>query len=99
VDVHPVFHISLLKPTRGNSLPGQYLPPPEPIVVDSKSEYEVEEVVDSHVFWQQLQYLIKWYRWDNLTWEHATEVNKLKAIDDFYAQYPNKPSPLTENLN
>jgi hypothetical protein len=67
--------------------------------VDGESEYEVEEVVDSHIFRRQLQYLIKWCGWDNLTWERATEVNKLKAIDDFHAQHPNKHGPLPENLN
>jgi hypothetical protein len=56
-------------------------------------------VVDSRVFRRQLQYLIKWRGWDDLTWERATEVNKLKAIDDFHAQHPNKPGPLPENLN
>jgi hypothetical protein len=67
--------------------------------VDGELEYKVEEVVDSRVFRWQLQYLIKWRGWDDLTWEQATEVNKLKAIDDFHAQYPNKPGPLPENLN
>jgi hypothetical protein len=67
--------------------------------VDGESEYEVKEVVDSRVFRQQLQYLIKWRGWDDLTWERATEVNKLKAIDDFHTQHPNKPGPLPENLN
>jgi hypothetical protein len=69
MDVHPVFHVSLLEPTRWDPLPGQQLPPPEPIVVDGESEYEVEEVVDSRVFRRQLQYLIKWRGWDDLTWE------------------------------
>jgi hypothetical protein len=59
MDVHPVFHISLLRPTQGDQLPGQHLPLPEPIVVDGESEYEVEEVVDSRIFRWQLQYLIK----------------------------------------
>jgi hypothetical protein len=54
MDVHPVFHVSLLEPTRGDPLPGQHLPPPEPVVVDGESEYEVEEVVDSRVFQRQL---------------------------------------------
>jgi hypothetical protein len=67
--------------------------------VDSELEYKVEEVVDSRIFRWQLQYLIEWHGWDDLTWEWATEVNKLKAIDDFHTQYPNKPSPLPENLN
>jgi hypothetical protein len=60
MDVYPVFHVSLLEPTQGDLLPGQYLPLPEPIIVDGESEYKVEEVVDSRIFQWQLQYLIKW---------------------------------------
>jgi hypothetical protein len=67
--------------------------------VEGEPEYEVAEVLDGQMFRCHLQYLIKWRGWDILTWEYATEVKKLKAIDDFYAQYPNKPGPLPEDLN
>jgi hypothetical protein len=97
MDVHPVFHVSLLEPVRGDLVPGQGLPRPEPIIIDREPEYEVEDVVDSHIFRCRLQHLIKWRGWDVLTWEQATEVNKLKAIDDFHAQHPNKPGPLPED--
>jgi hypothetical protein len=99
MNVHPVFHVSLLEPVRGDPMPGQRLPPPEPVIIDREPEYEVEDVVNSRIFRRRLQYLIKWRGWDVLTWEQATEVNKLKAIDDFHAQHPNKPGPLPEDLN
>jgi hypothetical protein len=99
MDVHPVFHVSLLEPVYNDPLPGQLPPPPEPIIVEGEPEYEVEDILDSRIFRRQLQYLIKWRGWDILTWEQATEVNKLKAIDDFYARHPNKPSPLPEDLH
>jgi hypothetical protein len=99
MNVHPVFHVSLLEPIRGDPAPGQRLPPPEPVIIDREPEYEVEDVVNSRIFCRRLQYLIKWRGWDALTWEQATEVNKLKAIDDFHAQHPNKPGPLPEDLN
>jgi hypothetical protein len=67
--------------------------------VEGELEYEVEEVLDSRIFRHQLQYLIKWQGWDVLTWEYATEVNKLQAIDDFHARHPNKLGPLPEDLN
>jgi hypothetical protein len=97
MDVHPVFHVSLLEPTHGDPMPGQRLPPPEPVIINREPEYEVEDVVDSRIFRRRLQYLIKWHGCDALTWEEATEVNKLKAIDDFHTQYPNKPGPLPED--
>jgi hypothetical protein len=85
MDVHPVFHVSMLEPIRNDPLPGQLPPPPEPIIVEGEPEYEVEDVLDSRIFRRQLQYLIKWRGWDVLTWEQVTEVSKLKAIDDFHA--------------
>jgi hypothetical protein len=96
MNVHPVFHVFLLEPVRGDPVPGQRLPPPEPVIIDREPEYEVEDVVDSRIFRRRLQYLIKW-RGDNvLTWEPATEVNELQVIDEFHARYPDKPGPLPE---
>jgi hypothetical protein len=60
MDTHPMFHVSLLEPVRNDPLPGQGMPAPEPIIVEGEPEYEVEEVLDSHTFRRQLQYLIKW---------------------------------------
>jgi hypothetical protein len=85
MDVHLVFHIALLQPTHGDPMPGQQIPPPEPIIIDREPLYEVEDVVDSRIFCRQPQYLIKWHGWDALTWEQATKVNKLQAINDFHA--------------
>jgi hypothetical protein len=60
MDIHPMFHISLLEPVHNDPLPGQVTPAPEPIIVEGEPEYEVEEVLDSCRFRRQLQYLIKW---------------------------------------
>jgi hypothetical protein len=50
MNIHPVFHVSLLEPVRGDPMPGQRLPPPEPVIIDQEPEYEVEDVVDSRIF-------------------------------------------------
>ena len=47
--VHPVFHISQLKPAIPNSIPNQTQPPPLPIKVDGKPEFEISEILDSKV--------------------------------------------------
>jgi hypothetical protein len=99
MDIHPIFHVSLLEPVHNDPLLGQVISAPEPIIVKGKPEYEVQEVLDSHLFRHQVQYLIKWQGWDILTCEYATKVNKLKAIDNFHAQHPNKLGPLLEDLN
>jgi hypothetical protein len=99
MDVHPVFHVSLLEPVRDDPFPSQVTAPPGPIIIEGEPEYEVEEVLDSRMFRRQLQYLIKWRGWDILTWEYAIGVNKLRAIEEFHTQYPNKPGPLPEDTD
>jgi hypothetical protein len=99
MDIYLVFHVSLLDPVCQDPLPGKVIPAPELVIVEGELEYKVEEVLDSQIFRCQLQYLIKCQGWDILTWEYATEVNKLNAINDFHAQHPNKLGPLPEDLN
>lgn len=40
--IHPVFHVSLLKPTIPDSFPEQNTGPPEPVIVFGEEEFEVE---------------------------------------------------------
>jgi hypothetical protein len=46
----------------------------------------------------ELQYLIRWTRDDQITWEPAQQVNGLRAVDVFHEEYPRKPRPLEEVL-
>jgi hypothetical protein len=53
----PVVKLSLVLP---NPIPGhRHDPPPLPIVIDGNQEYEVEEILDSHMRYNYLEYLIK----------------------------------------
>ena len=45
--IHPVFHVSLLRPAATNPLPGQRHPPPPPVEVDGLEEWHVEDIWDS----------------------------------------------------
>jgi hypothetical protein len=62
IQLHPVFHISLLKPAEPNSepIPGHIQPPPPPVIIDNEEEWELEEIVDSHHYRNQLRYQVKW---------------------------------------
>ena len=56
--IHPVFYISLLKPTASDPLPSQIQPPLPPIIVEDKPEWEVDEIVDLCFFGYTLKYLV-----------------------------------------
>jgi Chromo (CHRromatin Organisation MOdifier) domain len=44
--VHPVFHVSLLKPFHTDFDEGREQPPPPPVLVDGEEEYQVERLLD-----------------------------------------------------
>jgi len=45
--VHPVFHISQLEPVTLNTIPNWSQPPPPPIKVDCKPEFEITKILNS----------------------------------------------------
>jgi hypothetical protein len=61
------------------------------VIVEGKEEFKVECVEDFRVFRWQLQYLVKWKDYDEMSWEPATNVGGLNAIDKLHAQQPGKP--------
>src|SRR5712664_2911170 len=72
--LHPVFPVVKLMPAPADPIPGrQSDPPPDPILVDGEEHYEVEAVLDSHIFRGRLQYLIQWkgYSYEHNSWENA----------------------------
>ena len=77
-------------------MPGQQMLPAPPVEVDGEEEWEVSEVFDSRMFRKRLQYLIRWTGYDDPTWEAATLVNGLRAIDIYHDRYSMKPGPLPE---
>ena len=94
--VHKVIHVRLQEPAASDPFPGQIIPPGPPVEVDGAEDWEVMDLLDSHLFRRRLQYLIKWTGYDDPTWEPAESVNGLHAIDLFHQRYPNKPGPLPE---
>jgi len=47
--VHPVFHISMLEPATPNLIPNHFQPPPLPIIVNDKLEFEISEILNSKI--------------------------------------------------
>ena len=72
-EIHPVFHVSLLKPFHTG--PGRVVPPPPTVIIDGEPEYQVE-TIQKHREAKRgkrkyYEYLIKWlgYGVEHNTWE------------------------------
>jgi hypothetical protein len=69
--------------------PGASIPDPQLVIVDNKEEWEVEEVLAYYLYYQKLQYLIKWLGWPSYknSWEPAEKLTNIKeAINNYYKQ-------------
>ena len=58
--IHNTFHISLLEPYKDNKFPLQIQTPPPSIEIDGETEYELEEIINSRLHQDKLQYHAKW---------------------------------------
>ena len=59
IKVPSVQHICELEPAPNDPYPGQIVPPPPPVEIDSEEEWEVEEMLDAKIRYWKLQYRIK----------------------------------------
>jgi len=57
--IHNTFHISLLEPHHDNQFPSQIKEAPPPIQIDGEDKYELEEIIDSRLYYNKLQYQVK----------------------------------------
>jgi hypothetical protein len=91
--IWPVFHTSLLSLSPNDPFEGQTQPEPPPVIVNNQEEYEVEVILDSRLYRQRLQYLVKWTGYDDTTWEPYIHVKHLtEKLRQFHKKYPQKPS-------
>jgi hypothetical protein len=57
---YTVFPVVKLSPTLPDPIPGRRpAPPPPPTLVDGEEEYEVEEILDSRMRYNCLEYLVE----------------------------------------
>jgi hypothetical protein len=91
--LHPIFHISLLEPARGNA----------PVALDSELQpehdadvYDVETILDSRKVNNAVQYLIKWkgYEHTDNTWEPLQHLRCPEKLEEFHRRNPGLPRSL-----
>ena len=92
--LHDIFHVSQLSPYKGNEVNGLTPPPPNPVTIDNKEEYEVDHIRDLKMFGHTLKYLVRWkgYREGKDTWEPAKNLeHSPQVVEMFHTQNPGAP--------
>jgi hypothetical protein len=71
---------------------------PEPELIDREEHYKVEEILDSQLFRNKLQYLFAWkgYGYEENTWANAEDVNTKELIQEFYCANPGAPQRIRQ---
>jgi len=93
--IHNTFHISLLEPSQDNLFPSQIKELPPPIQIEGEDEYELEEIMDSRLHYNKLQYRAKWKGYSpehDKVWYPAENFNHAEhTVQRFHRRYPRKP--------
>ena len=87
-------NVSHLQPYKPSTIPGQQITLQSPIEVEGEPEYLVEEILDSRLCYNKLEFLVKWkgYTDENNSWEPEDNcTNARSAIAQFYWKYPEAP--------
>ena len=100
--VHPVFHVSMLKPATSNTFSERIQLAPAPVIIDGEPEYEISRIVDSKIDRRRackLLYKVIWLGYedtgDESEWIPTSELtHAVDLVSDFHIAYPTKPSPL-----
>ena len=96
MQIHPVFHVSLLEPHVANTFPGRIVPSPLPEIVDSFEEFEVHKILDSRIRRRRIQLLMDWVGYDasERRWEPLSNLaNAQSAIASFHSDSTLRPRP------
>ena len=96
--IHPVVNISRVKPYLG-PLPSQPVSRPGPIHVteNRNKEYEVDAIIDSHIYKGKLQFLVHWKGYDESerTWEPVSNLKNFpEVVEKFHKSHPSAPQRL-----
>jgi hypothetical protein len=91
IHIHPGQLISRLYKSAENPLPGQVFKPSPPIIVNGKDQYEVEIIEDLRLCRKQLRYLGQSNRYEEHSWQSATNEDGRQTINICHTELSGKP--------
>ena len=90
MELHNVFHATLLTPYKQTTLNGQSYQEPAPELIDGQPEWEVESILKVRRRRNQLQFLVRWKGFSEAhdSWEPAKNIHADELVEDFYKRHP-----------
>ncbi|XP_023815983.1 uncharacterized protein LOC111948232 [Oryzias latipes] len=91
--VHPVFHVSQLKPHVTSPLHPSPSPPPPPRIIDGKPAWTVRRIMDSRRRGRGFQYLVDWrgHGPEERSWEPSSRILDKDMIREYHRRHPHLP--------
>ena len=83
--IHPCFHVSLLRPHHPNNdtlFPNRHTPEAYDFSAPDDTEWYVEEITAHRWVGRNIQFEVKW-RLGDTTWEPLANCNELAALDSY----------------
>jgi hypothetical protein len=96
--LHPVFSVVKLRAAPDDPFPGRRtVPPPDPVLIDGETEYDVEAILDSRLCYHRIEYLVKWKGYDtgHNSWEPHYNLRAPLAVAAFHRQHSGAPRSIS----
>lgn len=94
-DIHPVFHTSLLKPFKHNTIEVREEPIPPAVIVKGVQQYEVKQILAWKPYYKKQWFLVKWKGYDNPVSNEWIHEDYLQDCTDLVESFMSTNPPST----